>query len=134
MNKVYDWKLIGKYAKDHTVRECREKFGFASQAWTDAVNRGDISPRSTTKPINEVATKNSTYPRSCLKRQIIKNKLIPYACKCGNIGEWQGQKLVLQLEHKNGVHNDHRLDNLEFLCPNCHSQTKTFTARNRPYK
>lgn len=48
-----------------------------------------------------------------------------YACaKCG-ISEWLGNELRLQIEHKNGDPMDNRRENLEFLCPNCHSQTIT---------
>jgi 5-methylcytosine-specific restriction endonuclease McrA len=36
----------------------------------------------------------------------------------------------MQLDHVNGVKNDNRLANLRMLCPNCHSQTPTFTGRN----
>lgn len=50
---------------------------------------------------------------------------------CGNIGEWQGQKLVLQLDHINGKNNDHRIENLRFLCPNCHSITETYAGKNK---
>jgi hypothetical protein len=28
------------------------------------------------------------------------------------------------------VHNDNRLSNLRFLCPNCHSQTDTYAGKN----
>ncbi len=34
------------------------------------------------------------------------------------------------MEHKNGDTYDNRLENLCFLCPNCHSQTKTFSGKN----
>jgi len=43
---------------------------------------------------------------------------------------WNQKEIVLQLEHMNGVNNDNRPENLCFLCPSCHSQTSTFTARN----
>lgn len=33
------------------------------------------------------------------------------------------------MDHINGIHNDHRIENLRLLCPNCHSQTKTFAGR-----
>lgn len=40
--------------------------------------------------------------------------------------EWQGKKLVLQIDHRNGDSLDNRLENLRLLCPNCHSQSETF--------
>jgi 5-methylcytosine-specific restriction endonuclease McrA len=79
----------------------------------------------------DVFTKNSTYDRSKIKKRVIKQKLIKYKCgECGNPGVHNGKELTLQLDHINGVHNDHRLINLQFLCPNCHSQTDTYSGRN----
>jgi len=40
----------------------------------------------------------------------------------------------LQLDHINGKNTDNRIDNLRLLCPNCHSQTSTFSGRNRKFK
>jgi 5-methylcytosine-specific restriction endonuclease McrA len=53
-----------------------------------------------------------------------------YECKwCKNSGMWNGKALTLQLDHINGISNDHRLVNLRWLCPNCHSQTPTYAGR-----
>jgi Zn finger protein HypA/HybF involved in hydrogenase expression len=55
-----------------------------------------------------------------------------YCCnKCG-INEWQGFKITLELEHKDGNNQNNSRENLEGLCPNCHSITDTWRGRNKP--
>ena len=79
----------------------------------------------------EIFKEDSLVDTQSAKRRILEEELLEYKClKCDNIGEWFGEKLTLQLEHKNGKNNDHRLENLEFLCPNCHTQTKTWGCKN----
>ena len=77
---------------------------------------------------------NSLFDKGYLKKRIIKEKVIPYRCSCGLEGLWQNKPITLQLEHKNGNNFDNRVENLEFLCPNCHSQTSTYGSRNRHLK
>lgn len=50
--------------------------------------------------------------------------------KCG-IDSWLGVPIVLELEHKDGNNKNNVRDNLEGLCPNCHSQTHTWRGRNK---
>ena len=50
---------------------------------------------------------------------------------CGMAAEWNGQPLVLVLDHVNGDPEDNRRENLRLVCPNCDSQLPTFKARNR---
>ena len=66
-----------------------------------------------------------------LVRVIKNNNLINYSCSCGNTGIWNNKSLTLQLEHKNGNNTDNRIENLEYLCPNCHSQTNTYGSKNK---
>ena len=50
--------------------------------------------------------------------------------KCG-ISEWLGKPIVLEIDHKDGDNNNDVRENLEALCPNCHSQTDTWRGRNK---
>lgn len=49
--------------------------------------------------------------------------------KCGN-DTWMGEPLVLEVDHINGNREDHSRENLEGLCPNCHSLTPTWRGKN----
>ena len=50
----------------------------------------------------------------------------PYKCASCGINDWMGNKIVLEVEHKDGDFQNDREENLEYLCPNCHSQTPTY--------
>lgn len=79
----------------------------------------------------EVFTVGSTYARHRIKDRLIAQNLIEYRCtECGNTGIWQNKPLSLQLDHINGIPNDNRLENLRFICANCHSQTETYAGKN----
>lgn len=84
------------------------------------------------KPVNNknLFTK-ANHPRCVVRRRIIQDGLLEYKCAICGISEWNGKKLSLELDHINGVNNDNRLHNLRFLCPNCHSQTSTYGAKNK---
>ena len=78
---------------------------------------------------------NSTKTRHQVRERILYDSLLPYNCaKCGIYPEWMGELLSLILDHINGIYNDHRLGNMRWLCPNCNSQTRTFSGRNKKYK
>jgi hypothetical protein len=67
--------------------------------------------------------------RKHVKKRIIKESLISYQCQECHLNAWQGRKLSLHLDHINGINNDNRLENLRFLCPNCHSMTETYCGK-----
>lgn len=56
-----------------------------------------------------------------LKEKLFRDGIKERKCEICGIDSWFGKKLPLELHHKNGKHYDNSLDNLEILCPNCHS-------------
>jgi len=83
-------------------------------------------------PLIDVLVENSSYNRGRLKNRLINQNLLENKCSgCGLDPFWNGNKLILQLDHINGISNDNRLNNLRLLCPNCHSQTDTFANKKR---
>jgi len=81
--------------------------------------------------LEEILVENSSYKRASLKKRLVSEKLKEYKCSMCGIGpEWNGEKLTLELDHINGVCNDNRIENLRFLCPNCHSQTPTASGKH----
>jgi len=97
-----------------------------------AHRRGASSPVKEGAPLAFILVEHSTYSNtSHLKRRLISSGLLSAACYERGITDWRGRKLALQLDHANGIGDDHRLENLRLLCPNCHSQTVTYCGRNR---
>lgn len=81
--------------------------------------------------LEEVLVENSTYHRGCLKRRLINEGVLENKCDiCGLLPKWNNKLLVMVIDHINGINNDNRIENLRLLCPNCNSQTDTFSGRN----
>ncbi len=125
----YDWTAVQAYYDEgHSYYECMERFGFCKASWTKSVRAGRIKPRPLRKPL-ELILKSTA--RNTIKRRLLDAGILKNVCdECG-ISEWRGKRLAIQIDHVNGIRDDHRLENLRMLCPNCHSQTETFAARNR---
>jgi hypothetical protein len=66
-----------------------------------------------------------------LKRRLFEEGLKVSKCENCNISNWCEKPLSLELHHIDGNRQNHHFDNLMLLCPNCHSQTTTFRAKNK---
>src|SRR5690348_8434547 len=127
----YDWAEIQRaYDRGLTVRQCAARFGFNLASWSAAVERGAVTPRPRAIPLDELLVADRRRSRNNLKLRLINGGLKENRCERCGINEWRGKLLNMQLHHINGDGLDNRLENLELLCANCHSQTSTYGGRN----
>ena len=122
-------KTLEKAAKYFELQDEYEKLLERSFQFNKYFNIGKRKKKSN----EEIFCKNSKYlKRGSIKKKLIKDFGFDYECAlCGNKGYWNENSLSLQLDHINGVSNDNRIENLRFLCPNCHSQTETFCGKRK---
>lgn len=131
-NRRYDWTEVQRhYDIGHSARECIAWFGMASKIWHDAVQRGALTTRPAAAPITDYLVRCRRVSRGHLKRRLLAEGLKTARCENCGIAEWRSRPLSLALHHVNGDGDDNRLENLRLLCPNCHSQTPNFAARNQ---
>jgi Zn finger protein HypA/HybF involved in hydrogenase expression len=100
--------------------------------WPHRRKSGNIKGGKPVVELSAILVEHSTYQnRTRLKIRLINSGLMKNECSvCRNAGVWCEKPLMLQLDHINGVSDDHRFNNLRLLCPNCHSQTVTFSGKN----
>lgn len=85
-----------------------------------------------TKSLDEILVENSSFSRCWLKTRLLREGLLASVCSiCGQGNVWQGNPLTLILDHINGINNDHRLQNLRMVCPNCNAQLPTSRGQGK---
>ena len=126
----YDWVEVQRYYDEgHGVTACLAHFGMARKTLTDAVRRGAFRTRPQATPIEQLLTAGARRNRGNIKNRLLAAGLKHNRCEHCGIEDWRGRPLSMALHHVNGDGRDNRLENLQLLCPNCHSQTENFAGR-----
>ena len=113
-NKEHKWRGVN-YANKYCDNKCQQAFEFKQYIveWKQGLRDGKCGKLQTSKYIK----------RYILEKQDGK------CAECG-IDNWLGFSITLELDHKDGNSDNNAEENLRCLCPNCHSQTPTYKAKN----
>lgn len=127
-------EISGTQKKKTLHRRARELFYQKYPEQINTTSRASIVPLKAnfyTIPINEIlAGKHSKYNTTQLKHRLIKEGYKKHQCEVCSNTDWMGQPIPIELDHINGVCDDHRLENVRIICSNCHAQTPNNTGKN----
>lgn len=109
--------LISQYAKDHNID--------ISHFEASRVNLSAM----------DIFVEHSCASQSTMRRYYKAGNYSEYKCAvCGMEPFWNGMPLSFTLDHINGVSDDHRLENLRWVCPNCDRQLPTYGNKSEEYE
>lgn len=149
-NEKYTKKILESAVKDsYSIMEVLRKLGVAqSGGWHTYITNRIKEFKIDTSHMLGKSSNRKKQPKNKLKPEDILKKILSgkreraillkrsmlelgkiYKCYKCSLSTWLGEDLSLQVHHLNGDGSDNRLENLEFICPNCHSQTDNFSGR-----
>lgn len=122
-----NFNTISKYIQLYNI----DTSHFSGQTWNKGMGLTDYAAIN---KFEDILKKGTSIKTCTLKERLIAEGLKEYKCeRCGNCGVWMGEKMTLEMHHINGDHFDNRLENLQILCPNCHSITDSYRGKRRKY-
>jgi hypothetical protein len=114
-----------------TLKKWAERWSITTDHFDpNAVRRASLR-RQHRVHLSDVLVRGSTYSRGSLKERLYDEGLKQRVCElCGQGEIWRGRRMSLILDRTNGVRDDHRLENLRIVCPNCAATLDTHCGRN----
>jgi HNH endonuclease len=114
------WRILKKYARI---------WGVSTDHFDpEAARVANLRRRQ--RSLSEMLVENSPCARKDVKRRLLAEGMKEPVCEmCGQDEMWHGRPMSMILDHINGVRDDHRLENLRMLCPNCAATLDTHCGR-----
>lgn len=117
--------------ESHSLTELKNKLGYPSnnsRVNQDIINYLQINNIDyfhliPNKDEDIIVGRNST----CIRQKLIKERG-NYCEQCG-LSNWLNKPITLQVHHIDGNNQNNIRNNLQLLCPNCHSQTDNWSKR-----
>lgn len=146
INQCSQEDFISIVKNSFSIAECERKLGYNSYSGGVAtlikkriqelnIDISHFSKQNSIRNPDNIFIENSTASQKVLRNYYIKGAYSEYKCsECGQEPFWNNKPLTLILDHKNGINNDDRLENLHWVCPNCNQQLETTGSKNRAYK
>ena len=108
---------------------------FTGQGWNGHSNTTAKTGKTEKYSLEEVFCKNSSVTPKVLRGYVERHNILEYKCvNCGCDGNWQGGKISLEIDHLDGENTNNSIENLRYLCPNCHALTDTYRGKNKALK
>ena len=108
---------------------------FTGQKWQNSPNQINKQISREKYSLDEVFIKNSPVTQKVLRGYVERHNILEYKCEvCGCDGHWQNGIISLEIDHINGNNSDNRIENIHYLCPNCHALTDTYRGKNKTLK
>jgi len=119
-----NYAQLNKYIKEYKF----DTSHFKGKGW----NRGLEYSLKSKIPLEKILVENSLFQSYKLKNRLIKEGLkLPKCEECGWSKKSNDGRLPLELHHIDGNARNNCLDNLQILCPNCHSLKPNYRGRKK---
>ncbi len=120
-----------KGANYRTVQRWAKLWGIPTNHFDPNAARRTAS-MARVRPLDEALVENSSYARGQLKSDCLPRQSSSADVRCADRTSIGGRRMSRVLDHINGVSNDHRLENLRIVCPNCAATLDTHCGRKLP--
>jgi hypothetical protein len=98
---------------------------FTNQGWAKGKS---FAPK---RPLSDYIENNVPISSHKLRLRLLKENVFEHKCSSCSLESWLEKPIPLELDHKDGNHENNKLTNLRLLCPNCHALTSTYRGKNK---